>query len=725
MEWRMTILRLSEEAAQAATNALRFVDLLEEVAVRLFRWQHDLHGALVPASFPVPNLPAADTDSCASDASHYQRQALAIRHLISATHSHAKRGTKAERPSYLLAGGHVWYLAQRSAATQSGSEAVVRDNAATYIRLVLQKELYEQSAIAVTDTDPVGGFGPGVYLLHKVGNQGRKLQLAELRFDVTAKYGLLICNVRACSFYKRDGGRQKSIGTVDTGQGYMVNVMDVGDRGVKRLDAREHPIPGINLRKTAFRHTRLYYLNILTEFALSVFQRAGIRVERDVFIATHCVQDGYLPLAPIAHLTRPLVVVNATSEPLRRNALLPLRDVQAYFGRCYHVAGHGSVEFMQPEVQVAPGVPDSPANDVDYLYLNGAEINGASAWVQRAGAVEREAVSRAYAYSCLDEKTCTADVYTRAKYKHLMDREAFDVCMQGLNASPEELAALGPYDGPRLALHEKLKRCLVELSLKEIVTGCKPFPASTFPPDLRGRALTLVGTRSVKTRRAYTKQIIVAVDVEIDKDSIWVRGTRRTPWSNERIANLSFVEQYSFLLDDNNNVRDNQFWVVDTLTGKRLCAWNGSFIPKIILNNRYAGIEAALACQDEAASGNGLSFYSKSKSYNLLPYYISMLPPQLKARAEQMGRFMPLQDCGSWVRVFVPPADGIDGTGSSLSCMRDVMIYNARGALVTDSLLDEPLLQIYLHTMTNGILVSGGNSKMSILEKFVRLTLEN
>lgn len=38
---------------------------------------------------------------------------------------------------------------------------------------------------------------------------------------------------------------------------------------------------------------------------------------------------------------------------------------------------------------------------------------------------------------------------------------------------------------------------------------------------------------------------------------------------------------------------------------------------------------------------------------------------------------------------------------------------------------DLPLVQLYLHTMTNGVLVGGDNSKMSVLEKLARLALEN
>ncbi|MFL9908908.1 hypothetical protein [Paraburkholderia sp. RL17-337-BIB-A] len=78
-----------------------------------------------------------------------------------------------------------------------------------------------------------------------------------------------------------------------------------------------------------------------------------------------------------------------------------------------------------------------------------------------------------------------------------------------------------------------------------------------------------------------------------------------------------------------------------------------------------------------------------------------------------------------FARVFVPPAGGIVGTGDALSGMRDLMVYGVDGKAKQSGLLDHRLAHVYLHTLTNGVLVAGDNSKMSILEKLVRLALEN
>ena len=152
-------------------------------------------------------------------------------------------------------------------------------------------------------------------------------------------------------------------------------------------------------------------------------------------------------------------------------------------------------------------------------------------------------------------------------------------------------------------------------------------------------------------------------------------------------------------------------------------------MPRLILNDRYSGIETALAAQDELLErrreqGKG-KVLSKGREFNLLPYYISMYAPGAGVRNERIGTRIPLQDRGAFVRLFVPPEGGIKGSGDKLSCMRDLMLYGADDKVVESGLLERPLVQLYLHTMTNGVLVGGDNSKMSVLEKLARLALEN
>jgi hypothetical protein len=719
----MTIKQLEEPGADAATNGLRFRTPLEDVAIDLFRWQKKTHGSLIPASFPLPDVDTTATNRTAADTTYFQRRDAAIQTRLRQAGADAARRKKRAHMSYLICGGHVWHLVQSERYKDTVSESLVRENAGFYIKLILQKELIEQSGLLLADSRSTHELGPGVYLLHKIGRSGRKVQLMEALFDVIPKFQRMLCNIR-CAVVGKNAGPENllRIGQVDAGYGYTTEVVTLDTASVTRLDARESPVPGINLRKTSFRQSRLYYLNVLTEFAMSVFRQAGVQFERELFVATHVLPNAYLPLASIARLHRTLVVANATTEPTPSSQIPALSDLKGHFPRGFHTYG-GPVDFEQPIV-IQTEVPEIPAPELNYLFLNGTKAGEGSVLLYDNHDENAAPVKAADAYDRLESESTRTDAYTRIKYDYLINRDAFRVCLQGLDESPTSLQAISQDPKILQTRREKLKRCLVELSLKEIVAGVKPFPTSAFPDA--SSSLTLIGTRSLKTRQDRMKTLIATVSVDISNAGIWVRDTSRTPWAVARSANLSFVERYPFLLDGDRKVRDNQFWVVDATTAKRLRVWSGNFVPKIILNNRYAGIEDALASQEQhGGRANKRAFYSKSKTFNILPYYISLRDESRTVRNDQVGQLIALQDCGAWIRAFIPPADGIDGTGSSMSGMRDIMLYDPSGEAITNSLLDEPLLQIYLRTMTNGILVSGGNSKMSILEKFVRLVLEN
>lgn len=177
-------------------------------------------------------------------------------------------------------------------------------------------------------------------------------------------------------------------------------------------------------------------------------------------------------------------------------------------------------------------------------------------------------------------------------------------------------------------------------------------------------------------------------------------------------------------------IRDRQFWVIDTQTQHRMTVWSGDFVPKLILNDDYPSIELALASQDEhlearRTRGSKARYLSKGREFNLLPYYMSMHKRGRSVRGERTGRRLAIEDCGRFVRAFVPPEGGINGSGDALSCVRDIVLFTGDGDPVTTGLLEYRLIQTYLHTLTNGILVGGDNSKMSVLEKLARLALEN
>lgn len=97
----------------------------------------------------------------------------------------------------------------------------VEGSPAKFIELMLQKELIESAAYDAEDTFVGGGFGPGVYLGSLSQASKRYLNLAEAHFDINAKHGTLICDVRSKVFARRKSADDDSASTraADAGEG--------------------------------------------------------------------------------------------------------------------------------------------------------------------------------------------------------------------------------------------------------------------------------------------------------------------------------------------------------------------------------------------------------------------------------------------------------------------------------------------------------------------------
>ncbi|WP_203564280.1 hypothetical protein [Deefgea sp. CFH1-16] len=338
------------------------------------------------------------------------------------------------------------------------------------------------------------------------------------------------------------------------------------------------------------------------------------------------------------------------------------------------------------------------------------------------------------AYDALARGDSIADKYTEIKYSYLMAKNTVSISIQGLDYAPSDLASLQPGkdNSDSRQLQEAVKRCLVEISLKECLLGLKTItPSHPLPAELKTLEVALIATRQIRRNGKPPKQLISVVDAYITSEGISVTKVRRSPWAEDNVAAIDFLLDFPFLQPVGKKlISDKQFWIVDKHTQKRLTVWAGAFVPRIILNNNYSSVEDALGAQEPylanlRKSGKKGKYYSKGKDFNLLPYYMSMYLSEHQRTRELTGTRIPLQDCGEFLRVFIPPAGGINGPGDSLSGMRDVMLYEEGGKSVNSRLLEQPLVLLYLHTMTNGILVGGDNSKMSILEKLAKLALEN
>jgi len=733
----MPIRPLDEKAAVARLSSIRFCCSVAEAAQLLAEWQSRTGGFIVPIAIELSRLPRIESSEGAYGAAYFRERAKLVRRTIAA--ELGLDSDAAGKLTFTMDARNAWYLGPRPKLDRMSMMAAVKSAPAKFIELMLQRELIEAAAFDAEHTFVTSGFGPGVFLGSAGQLMERRVHLAEAKFTVNAKHGLLLCDATSKVFAKKTkpvGGDRVSSATLplDAGEGYMVNVTRLVPDEFFELDARRYPMVGVSLDKVKIRQSRLYYLNVLAEFAWSLFAKAGVPVERETFVASHCVDDGYIPLDPIARLLHPLEVVDATGRQLDEEALKPLSRFPEFFPDGYHVAGNKKAHFDAPVVRGSEGIPEQLQERVNYLFLNGeGDDEGGTVRVAKIGLPHEWKSERAsVAYSGLARGEVIADPYTQRKFKHLMECDTVRVSMQGLDDSPASLASLcpgrqNPKDRP---LQEALKRCLVELSLKESLLGYKPVPTTAMPAELKPASLTLLATRQIRMPgRQPSKQLVSAVDVTLTDRGISVERVRRSPWSSAELAAIDFVSEFPFLQPEGTEkIRDGQFWVVDRQSSERLTVWAGAFVPRIILNDQYEGIEAGLAAQDGFLAARRLEgsgkYYSKGREFNLLPYYMSMYRVGEAVRGEKTGSRIAVQDRGEFVRVFVPPEGGISGAGDSLSGMRDVMLYASDGKQVSAGLLDHSLVQLYLHTMTNGILVGGDNSKMSVLEKLARLALE-
>lgn len=728
----MTIRPLDPQTtALARLNSLRFTASVADTARLLSKWQSASGSLLVPIAIPLPKVAE---EMSARGSTYFRERAKQVRSEI------AKQlgldATAAARLSFTMTSKEAWFLGPRPKLDLQLTLDAVASTPAKFIELMLQKALIESVSLGAEDTFVGGGFGPGVYLGSISQASKKYLQLAEANFTVNTKHGLLLCDVMSKRFVRKATAAEDSATTrlANAGEGYLVGVTRIVPDDFFESDARKSPMEGISLDRDKVRRTRFYYLNLLTEFAIRLLKEAGVPFERETFVASHCVDEAYIPLGPLANLQRPLVVVNTTAEMLDHDALAPLTRLAEYIPG-YHVAGNKKTHFSALDIQLAATGSVALKPELNYLYLNGNgdEDLGSVRYAKHSENLEFKPIKAHQAYAALARGEGVADPYTEAKFNLLLKKATVSTAMQGLDYGPTDFAALRPgkaEDSDGRQLQEAIKRCLVELSLKEILLGKKPVTVPAMPTGMPTE-LTLLASRRVRMPgRQPPVQLIAAVEVRLQDDSIFVSRVRRTPWGDTNSL-LDLVFEFPFLQENGKDwVRDGQFWVVDGKSGERLTTWAGNFVPKIILNDAYDGIEHAIGAQDDFQAtqkeeGGQGKFLSKAREFNLLPYYISMFRPEHGKRGERVGLRMPVQDCGTFVRVFVPPEGGISGSGDALSGMRDLVHYGAGGAQTMAGMLDLPLVQLYLHTMTNGILVGGDNSKMSMLEKLARLALEN
>src|SRR6185369_3017179 len=212
------------------------------------------------------------------------------------------------------------------------------------------------------------------------------------------------------------------------GEAYLVGVTRIVPDDFSEVDAHKYPMEGLSLDREKVRRTRLYYLNLLTEFAVNMFTKAAVPFARETFTATHYVDAAYIPLGPLAH-----------------DALAPLVRFPEYLPD-YHVAGNKKTHFPAPDVRAAGEVPAQLDPELNYLFLSTeGDDEAGSIRLAKGGADSDFRPARPeVAYAALAKGDARADPYTEAKFRNLLAREAFLVSTQGLDKGPAALAALRP-----------------------------------------------------------------------------------------------------------------------------------------------------------------------------------------------------------------------------------------------------------------------------------------
>lgn len=474
---------------------------------------------------------------------------------------------------------------------------------------------------------------------------------------------------------------------------------------IRKWDGRKTRLEDISFKQSAMTGSRLYLLNRVTETFSDILEQAGVAHERRAFAPTHATTVPRVQLSDIAAVSRPLVVVNNTGASWPAESHSRLLEALKADGVAFP-----QVSFHK---EGAPARDRQWMNNLDQgaacLVLNRrAEESGTS--IQ----VETTRFDRPWdAYHGLAQDILLADdvdAYTWAKFDRLYRRRGAYPVLQGIDLEIE--------DG-NLRLPENMaaiRRCAVELAIKD------SFSRNRIPVDMNlpeGR-FTLLHTDRIRLRpdtfKGETLSMAAIVQFEISDGVLHLRETEFLP----DIAPDELDALHKRFPCLGGRLKGDDFYLIDDERPAFLRRFTGAIVPKILLNARYCGIEDALT---DMADGGGVSssgLYSRAANWLLLPYYTGVGDAQLK----KWRQLSFIEDRGAFVRYFVPalqPANASMG----FSNLHDLMVYRqsdgTRYEPVSADLLDDRLIQLYLGTLTNGVMRLNESGKTSLLEKLARL----
>jgi bifunctional DNA-binding transcriptional regulator/antitoxin component of YhaV-PrlF toxin-antitoxin module len=433
----MAILPMPDGASSARLNALRFSEPIELVAEKMARHCFSKGSILVPDKVTIKPMTQGG-----------KKESFAAAVIRTKQEISEKFDLPGAGFSVIVKSGDACFLRRLKDDTHETIETVVaaaRSNPDVFVRLALQLHLIGMAAHGLDDIVFDARFGTDVYFDAQNAARSRKfLNLAQVQFLYIKKHNIIVTLVRAKCFIRRDNlpdSRPHQMRHAATDDNGTVPLHRVDSRGYVEVDARKMKLDGINLTITKFRHSRLYFLNLLTEFIAAACQSAGVQFEQEIFRASHRVADGYLSLRAIARLKHPLCLVNGLDQPLPEHIKLYIVRVWEEKYGLYGTKKAGFDPVRTIFVEKAD-VDWSKALDpnLNYLFISQCASDENSCVLDDgAGGLEMTPYN---AYAMLSAgASSTFDIHTMAKYRHLIGANTLTASLQGVNLTLNDFSA--------------------------------------------------------------------------------------------------------------------------------------------------------------------------------------------------------------------------------------------------------------------------------------------
>lgn len=582
-----------------------------------------------------------------------------------------------------------------------------KEDAPTVLRLVLLAALLN----AGTSAPATQSLGPFVYVGARTRTHKDSCFVEAFMLETDWRHRELQINLKAKSMRVPLGAMKSQVLSAEEGK-TPVMITQANPEQVHFLDGRKTRLDDIVWLEKRLPGSRWYLLNRLTEFFMQTLAAAGVAHRRREFAPAHATVVPRLHIEALARTGRELCLVNNT-----RAALSPALR-----------------EHIEATLAQAPVVFDAivwheqGAPSRDRSWLDRAARQALLVLNQRrdeTGSIEadRTSLDRPWeAYHGLAQSNLApedVDDYTWAKYATLFERRVPGVVLQGIDMdAPNVDDALEP-ETLSTGQIQAFKRCAIELAIKAHAARARvPLAQRLDEHGLPLGRFTLLYTERVRLKLFDNELMMMATVVEIE-----VHPTHIDILGSEFLRDLSssaqagLFERFPCL---GNKFVNDAFYLIDASGERFLRRFSGAFVPKILLNAQYASIDEALtALRSDPGGLSPRGSFSRSDEWLVLPYYTNAGKPNPVQWRDRVF----IEDRGSFLRYFVPAKLAMKES-AGFSNLHDLMLFQQTGvgfAPIDGGLLDEPLMRLYLGTLTTGIMRLNESGKTSLLEKIVRL----